>query len=51
MYFQLCERSVSQASQNLETIPSGVAFKCVNLKIVVSSQQKRFKTEAVEMKG
>jgi len=50
MYFQLRER-FCQAYKNLETVPSGAAFKCVNLKIVLPSQQTRYKTDTVEIKG
>lgn len=37
MDFQPCLVTASQAHQNLETVPSGVAFKSVNLRTVVSS--------------
>lgn len=51
MDFQPCLVVASQAHQNLETVPSGVAFKSVNLRTVVSSQQTKFKTDTVEREG
>lgn len=41
----------SEAHQNLEIVPSGVAFKSVNVRTVVSSQQTKFKNDTVEIEG